>query len=337
MELKDPKSIVIVQIGKIGDMILTTPLFSGIKRIYPEAKLTVLSSKINKDIPLNHPSVDEVIVYKKNIFKNFSLLFSTVKNPDLWIDIKDNYSRTSELLLKIFKPKISIGYNFGNKIFDISLKEYQKGNHAVDINTSPVYYLTGKKDIPERIPSFEIPENIQNKISAAINKNPYQINILINISAGSKSRYIKKEQWVKVINMIHQTGLFYFYLTGLEKDMEDIEYILKNTVRDNVKFIRTENIIETAELLRKCSAVITADTSIVHLCSAFDKPVVAMYPDVKWNLDKFAPLSQSHEVIISKSAENIEDIDSERIVKSFSKLIISGNAESRTRVRKEDH
>lgn len=337
MELKDPKSIVIVQIGKIGDMILTTPLFSGIRRIFPEAKLTVLSGKINKDIPLNHKSVDEVLIYKKNIFENVSLLFSSLKNPDLWIDTKDNYSRTSELLLKIFKPKKSIGYNFEKKLFDISLKDYQKGNHAVDINTGPLYYLNGNIDIPDRMPSFEIPESIQNKITSAIHKNPFQKNILINISAGNKSRYIKKEQWVKVINRIHQTGLFYFYLTGLEKDMDDIEYILRNTVRDNVKFIRTENIIETAALLRSCAAVITADTSIVHLCSAFDKPVVAMYPDVKWNLDKFAPLSKSNEVIVSKSAENIEDIDSERIVNSFSNLTISGNAESRTRVRKEDH
>lgn len=76
-------------------MILTTPLFSGIRRIFPEARLTVLSGKINKDIPLNHKSVDEVLIYKKNIFENISLLFSSLKNPDLWIDTKDNYSRTS--------------------------------------------------------------------------------------------------------------------------------------------------------------------------------------------------------------------------------------------------
>lgn len=337
MELKDPKSIVVIQIGKIGDMILTTPLFSGIKKLFPDSKLTVLASKINKDIPLNHGSVDEVIVYKKNIFENILLLFSTMKNPDLWIDTKDNYSRTSELLIKYFRPKFSIGYNFEKKLFDVSLKDYQKGCHAVDINICPLHYLNKDADITELRPSFNIPGDIQKKIASVIHKNPFQKKILINLSAGDKSRYIKKEKWVKVINMIHLTGLYYFYLIGLEKDMEDADFILRNTVRDNVKYIRTENIIETAEIVRICDAVITADTSIVHICSAFNKPVVALYPDVKWNLNKFAPLSKSQEVIISENASNIFDIEADQIIKGFGKLNISGNAESRTRVRKEDH
>lgn len=340
MDLQNPKTILIVQIGKIGDMILTTPLFPEIKKIYPDSKLIVLASSLNKDIPLNHKSVDEVVVYKKNILGNIFLLNSSLKNIDLWIDPKDNYSGTSEILLKLFKPKNSLGFNSEKKVFDVSLREFQSGSHAVEINLSPVNYLRNSKEKFNLRPSFEIPEIIQRQIESVMPANPFVKKVLINVSAGDKSRYLQKEKWNTVINRIHQTNFYCFNLIGMEEDMEIIDFILNDAMGMNIQYIHTKSIIETAEIVKRNDFIISADTSIVHLCSAFNKPLVALYPDVKWNLEKFAPLSDIQEIIISGKANSIEDIKADEIVDRFKKLvnnINSGNAESRTRVRKEDH
>ena len=337
MDLTDPKKIIIVQIGKIGDMILTTPLFSGIKKLFPESKVTVLSGRINKDIPLNHPSVDEVLIYKKNLTSDIFLINSSLRKADLWIDTKDNYSRTSELLMKIFKPKKSMGFNFEKKVFDISLNEYRRGNHAVDINLSPLYYFNGSNDWKYIKPEFTIPAEIQSRIGSDIQSDASFKNVLINVSAGDKSRYIQNDKWVGFINMIKDSGKYCFYLTGLTKDIDKINFILSNSKELIIKYVRTSNILETAELIKRCDYIISADTSIVHICSVFNKPVVAVYPDVKWNLEKFMPLSDKKQIVISGKENSIEDVKADEIVNAFNRLITGGNAESRTRVRKEDH
>ncbi|MBK8550988.1 MAG: glycosyltransferase family 9 protein [Ignavibacteria bacterium] len=321
MDLQNPKAILIVQIGKIGDMILTTPLFSEIREIYPDSKLTVLASSLNKDIPLNHRSVDEVIVYKKSLRGGMLLLSSSLRSIDLWIDTKDNFSGTSALLIKIFKPKISLGFNFEKKIFDVSLSEYQTGKHAVDINLSPVNYLRNTKEKFNLRPSFEIPEIIQKQTESVMQVNPFLKKVLINVSAGSKSRYLQKEKWNTVINRIHQTNFYCFNLIGLEEDMEIIDHILNEAMGMHVQYIHTSSIIETAEIVKRNDFVISADTSIVHLCSAFNKPIVALYPYVKWNLEKFAPLSDIQEIIISGKDNSIEDIKADEIVDRFKKLV----------------
>lgn len=133
---------------------------------------------------------------------------------------------------------------------------------------------------------------------------------------------------------------FKLLVTGLGKDMEIINFIIENSGDEKIKFIRTENIIETAEVVRRSSLVITPDTSVVHLCAAFNIPLVAVFPNVKWNLDKFYPLSDYSEVIISDNNVSVNDVNAETLTNAFNKLldrINSGNAESRTRVRKEDH
>jgi ADP-heptose:LPS heptosyltransferase len=340
LDLQNPKTILVVQIGKIGDMILTTPLFSELKRLFPESNLKVLSSEINKDIPLNHTAVDEVIVYRKQFFKNLSLLGSSLHKIDLWIDTKDGYSRTSEILLKVFRPKSSIGFNSGKTIFDINLKNFQKGKHAVDINLSPVNFFEKENQYKKKLkPSLNIPPEIKKQFDSVI-PDDKRLKIMINISAGNQNRYLEKEKWLDIINKINSFLISSFTLIGLAKDNEIFEYLLKNFKGENINYIKTNNILETAELVRRNDIVITPDTSVVHLCSVFEKPVLALYPNVEWNLEKFSPLSKYNEVVISTEANSIKNISAEEVVNKFKKLIEqinSGNAESRTRVRKEDH
>lgn len=340
MDLQNPKTILVVQIGKIGDMILTTPLFSGLRNIFPDSKILSLASNLNKDIPACHKDIDEVLVYNKNILKNIPLLKYTFSKIDLWIDTKDNYSRTSELLLNVFKPQVSLGFCFENKkkIFDVCLNDYKTGNHASEINISPLHYLDKLKSEINSKPTVYIPEYVKNKFAYLNNKKDFIV--LINVSAGDKSRYLKTEVLSEFVRNVLKEKSFKLLVTGLGKDMEIINFIIENSGDEKIKFIRTENIIETAEVVRRSSLVITPDTSVVHLCAAFNIPLVAVFPNVKWNLDKFYPLSDYSEVIISDNNVSVNDVNAETLTNAFNKLldrINSGNAESRTRVRKEDH
>ena len=49
------------------------------------------------------------------------------------------------------------------------------------------------------------------------------------------------------------------------------------------------------------------------------------------------PLSDKKQIVISGKENSIEDVKADEIVNAFKRLITGGNAESRTRVRKEDH
>ena len=317
----DPKSILIVQIGKLGDMILTTPLFREIKKLFPDSLLSVLASDSNKIIAKNDRNVNNVIVYEKNLLSYPKLYFSGIRNQDLWIDTKNNYSKTSSFLVKLFKPELSMGYNFQKPVFEIDLNNFQAGEHATEINLSPLLYFEDNDSTLNKTPEIIIPENIQLKMKALTEQNTCNKKVIVNISAGDKNRYLKKETWVEVIEKIGGKDQYCIYLIGLDKDKDLINFILSKTKNLNTIYVKTENIMETSEMIRNSDLVISPDTSIIHICSTFNIPVIGIYPDVKWNLGKFYPLSDIKEVIVSGNKNDIEDVRSDQIINSFDQII----------------
>lgn len=59
-------NLLITRHDKIGDFVVTLPLFKAIKEQYPSTKLTALVSKINFEFARNLDFIDEVILYNKD-------------------------------------------------------------------------------------------------------------------------------------------------------------------------------------------------------------------------------------------------------------------------------
>ena len=62
-------NLLITRHDKIGDFIVTLPLFKAIKEQYPKTKLTALVSKVNFEFK-NINFIDDVILYDKDNLEN---------------------------------------------------------------------------------------------------------------------------------------------------------------------------------------------------------------------------------------------------------------------------
>ena len=59
---KQPTKILVVSIGKIGDLLCFTPIYREIKKKFPSSHLTALILAESRDILKNNPRLDEIIV-----------------------------------------------------------------------------------------------------------------------------------------------------------------------------------------------------------------------------------------------------------------------------------
>lgn len=325
--------IVVVQIGKIGDMILTTPLLRKLKKVRPQSDLVVLSSPKNSIIAKHCPSVDKVLEFTKNPLNDLKLFRSELHHADIWIDPKPEYSSTSGQLLKFMKPVESVGYSTDKLQFGFNMTERKSGEHYTDICLAALSYFSAGYEPLDRLPHLEISGNYSNTWK----KDGTDTRVLVNISAGKPGRKLPLETWQKLIGEITSV---YKVEVVLISDICDASEALRIADLTRSSYKSTKTIIEAARCVKESDITISPDTSIVHLCSAFNKPVLALYPNVEWNLNRFAPLSEHFEVLISEEDDSLEKIKPLEIVEAFGRLYsccFSGNAESRTRVRKEDH
>ncbi|MCX6164130.1 MAG: ADP-heptose--LPS heptosyltransferase, partial [Ignavibacteriae bacterium] len=73
MNLPDKKKILITRTDKLGDVILTLPLISEVRRIFPDSEISFLTKSFVKDLIDNYPSFNKLIPLE-NLGSFFSFL-----------------------------------------------------------------------------------------------------------------------------------------------------------------------------------------------------------------------------------------------------------------------
>ena len=94
-EIKNASKVVFFRYDRIGDMIITTPVFRELKIAAPQVKIIVLASKTNQEVLRNNPYVDEIITnFKNNLLGDF---FSLLKLRLQKIDVCIEFDRDRDL------------------------------------------------------------------------------------------------------------------------------------------------------------------------------------------------------------------------------------------------
>jgi heptosyltransferase III len=312
--------ILVVQIGKIGDMVLTTPLFREIHRHFPGARVNALVSHRGAPVIRGNPNVSKILVYRKDPLR---LLFLLIKlrftQYDFLIDPKDHFSTESALLARMSGAKITIGFNKAeNTVFSRPLpaREENYAMHAAARNLLPLKLMGISKslsDRPELFPDPILQTGICERYGALKGKT-----ILLNISAGDACRLWEEQKWREVAGICLKKG-FQVFLSFQPKDAAMAGNIQRQ--QPGVILFHSASIRDMVALVPLVSLVVTPDTSIVHIASAFNIPQVALFPPVEWNLNKFRPLSDLSVVVQPKEGEAIAAIRAEDVVRAVETIV----------------
>lgn len=138
------------------------------------------------------------------------------------------------------------------------------------------------------------------------NWQPYQVDknaIYLNLFSTCAARSITLNDAIQIIENLTQDTKRIIYITYTNSDNEFIEklkLLLKPKQFDNVKWVYTQN--NLSQLMWLCYSValiITPDTSITHIASAFNKPIITLFKKENSYLQiQWAPISDKKESII---------------------------------------
>jgi ADP-heptose:LPS heptosyltransferase len=315
------KKVLIIRLGKIGDIVTTSFVFEIIKSNYPKTDIYLLTLKSNKAVLDYNPHLKKVFYSRNNMMLFWNLLKLKFYSIDLVLDFNDNPSTTTSLIFRFLRAKYKAGYN------------YQKYENIINIKVDPL-----RKDethIIDRMKDFLIKIGIpvnDNKVKPYFYLNPFidskvikksssnEKLIGINLSAGAKIRYWNKEKWIKLLNRILlEYPSCNLMLLSLDKDKLLREEILSKLIRSINFNPNGMSIQQFAAYIKKSSILITPDTSAVHIASAFGIPTIAMYPNYSSNFISWQPYKNKHRSIKSLD-ESIEQISVEEVFDAFRSL-----------------
>jgi heptosyltransferase-3 len=106
-------NLLLIQLRRIGDVMMTTPAVRALKKAFPEASISFLTESPSDQVYKNNPHLDHLLLYPKNNsildrLKFYSRIRS--QNYDCVIDFQGN-PRTA-LLSRISGSGYRIGFDF---------------------------------------------------------------------------------------------------------------------------------------------------------------------------------------------------------------------------------
>ena len=259
--MKD-KRILFCRTGGIGDVLHTLPLVKYLKKKYPESSIEYLTSPVVAELLENHcPFIKRVWKFNK---RNKTQICRDILNEQHKIDY-------------FFNLHSSLSFWFLNLFFIRAKKyfPYKKNNnvHAV-INFAQTYNPL--------ISAFELDSKtlVETDCNDLLSKYNLRENKYICVVPGvGKSRIHRAwpfENWLSLAKkfLFVEKDIKIVFLGGEDEKKIFARFETKDRI---VNLIGELNLSDTSKIISKSHKVVSCDTGLLHLASAFSKKVVGLY------------------------------------------------------------
>lgn len=319
------KRILLLRQDRIGDVLVSLPYIKKLREELNEAKIDIVLSHKNKGAMFAlFGLVDNIIIMDKGI-GGYKKIINEIKksNYDVVVDLFDNTSTTSSILVGASSARLKLGFAKGNSeiyTHTVELPDKTKSNISDRLNSLLLPFL-GSADNDE---SFEIRMS-ETEIAAAedaINWGGEKLRIGINLSGSNESK-----NW--------GTGNYIAFLKSSITKYKNAEFRCFTTMNNKLQLSEivtatggkaapfVSSFREFTAMIATCDIVITPDTSVVHLCSAFDIPCVGLYlvsdnPNVGM---PWIPQSKHSKVLTAPNSESLDYIKITDVLNALDEII----------------
>lgn len=277
MKKDSQKRFLICRIDRIGDVVLSTPLPREIKKKYPDSFVAVLVRKYTRDIYLNNPFVDEILIYNEEktreaFFENLRMIRPFKFNYAFMLlpDERLNYI----LFLAGIKTRIGVGH----KLFQfLTFTKYVDRKKYIPLRHEADYCLDMLRKIgidPESIEPEIYLTDEEKKIASSF-KNFYTPNgeklIGVNTTSGNSSPNLSLNEYKKLIQKLSKAENFRVIVTDLNPpdEIQNIENVFYPMTNNTLR----ESIIKFSAL----DVLISSSTGPMHICAALKVPTISLF------------------------------------------------------------
>lgn len=262
--IENPKKILIIRCGAIGDVLHTSETYRSIKRAYPDCEIHYLTTEVPAKLISADKDISKIITIEKVSYQNVFKLAPSLKNEKYDLIINLQPSLKLRLLALLARPEKVSNYD----------KDLEK--HAVfnfyETAANAVKGLDFKNEL-----KLYIPEEVKDSVKCAIPTDKKFIVMTTQagpVREGKKWRIEKfKELALKLVEKYDVAVV----LTGTNQDRE----LLSSFENINPQIFNLAgrfNILESAALFSFSEYMIGADTGPLHIASATGKPIcIALY------------------------------------------------------------
>jgi heptosyltransferase II len=308
------KNILVHSMMNIGDVLLTTSAAALLKKVQPEARVTMMVREAAREIVENNPAIDAVIVFKyKNKQKSWRAMWAIVQEIkshhfDLCISFDQKLRPAIITFLAGIPTRVlpdsvfEDGPDWGlklmytnvlplhhNIVHSLQAEAYQSIIRAffhTEDHARPVMALPAA-DSEARI----------GKLLAALPHAKQRIGLCIKGTFPLKTW--PKEYFIQVVKKLSTQYDAAFFIIGAPGDSGYAEEMIHECPEVRiVDFCGKTRLVDLVPLFQQTDLFVTVDTGSAHIAATADVPMVVMYGCT--TPDRWFPMSDSARVLTTR-------------------------------------
>jgi ADP-heptose:LPS heptosyltransferase len=286
----DPRRILVQSTGGFGNTLMATPLLRAVREAFPEAHIALFTSGGAAELLRHNPHLNAVIAdagggsaYLRQVRalrrERFDLCFMALNAVVFRHGLRP--------LLAGVPDRVIHRYPF-QRDDDFTplytrIVEKHEGRHDCEGNVDLLRAYTGANDIATGPMELPLPETVFAAARTRLTEQGWREDVqTLAVCPGCRA-WARDKRWPlpHYAALLHETlqahaNLHIFGFCGPE-EQEEADYLTQHVQHPRFRLVRGLKLPEFAAALKLCGRVLSNDSLPVHICSALQIPVAALY------------------------------------------------------------
>ena len=308
LDLPDAPRILITRTDRIGDLVLTTPLFKAVREKFPKAWIAAAVFLEHREIVQGNPYLDEVILYDKKGTEHGlwgQFLFSQKLRHNKF-DVVVHAHGTNRMHLAAWLAGIPVRIGYDRRapwalshVLPYNKKEGKKQEAEYLFELLEPLGMIFPREITTFFPvSYRSVRSLENL--CLFHKIPQERSwIVLNPSASDVTKMWPAERFAELVTQIQRDRPGVFLAIGTSQDRPIIEKLTKSTSVPVFDLSGRLSLGMLGALIKRSALLVSNDSGPVHIATAVGAPVVSIFGRYEPGLgpERWHPLGKNARVV----------------------------------------
>ncbi len=286
-------SILVLQMRRIGELVLTTPSLHLLRQTWPEAKITLVLSESCLELVPTLPKVDEVLPFRKKLRANGPLLRRLLTGSfDVCLDFTG--TDRSALFAIASRAHRRVAFDWADKgplrklIYQNFVRVAVHSLHTVDHLLALLRPIGVQPGEGELLPVLDVPPLAARRMQILLRECGAPADfVLLHPGTAASEKYWLPERWAEVIlHLQHRHGLPCILTGGADPGEQEHLRAIQTALamlgtgplpQPLVVLAGRLDLTLLTALTARCRLAVCCDTAVMHMASAFRRPQVSLF------------------------------------------------------------
>ena len=275
-------NVLLIQLKRIGDLVLTVPAIAALRKDFPAANITLVVAHGSRELLPAIPGVDRTFVARGRVTDATQWIALAAAKFDYCLDFSRTDRSAFLSLLSGAQKRITYDTIRREPLRQLSYNEFVPSQvrfaHTVDHHLALLAPL-GSHDASGEV-RLVLPPAAEANAAGLLGEKKLGANfIVIHPGSARAEKFWVARRWAEVADWISEHEKAQVVLTGGKARMEreHIARIEKHLRRPVVDLSGQLDLLSLAALLRRARLLLTIDSAPMHLAGALGTPQVALF------------------------------------------------------------